>query len=75
MGQGHQKTSNYILLKITPSISISPGIIPLDLKKTSFLARTTLGGRFQILRFKKKIDLRDYYNKTSLFLKTFKINH
>ena len=47
----------------------------LDLKKTSFPARTTLGGRFQILRYKKKIDLRDYYNKTSLFLKTFKINH
>ena len=39
-----------------------------------FCSRTALGGRFQILRYKKKIDFRDYFNKTSLFVKNFKIN-
>ena len=39
-----------------------------------FCCRTALGGRFQILRYKKKIDFRDYFNKTSLFVKNFEIN-
>ena len=39
-----------------------------------FFSRTALGGRFQILTYKKKIDFRDYFNKTSLVVKNFKIN-
>ena len=37
--------------------------------------RMAVGGRFQNIRYKKKIDLRDYFNKTILFVKNFKINH
>ena len=72
-GQSHRKTSSHILLKVTSSISISQEHFPRP--QEDIFSRTTLSGHFQIVRCKTKIDLRDYFNKTSLFVKNFKINH
>ena len=71
--QSHWRTLRYILLKRSSSISISQEYLPRP--QEDLFSRTALGGHFQILRYKKKIDLRDYFNKTSLFVKNFKINH
>ena len=72
-GESHWKTLRHILLKISSSISISPEYLPRP--QEDLFSRTALGGRFQILQYEKKIDLRDYFNKTILFVKNFKINH
>ena len=72
-GQSHWKTLRYILLKISSSISISQEYFPRS--QEDLFSRTAVGGRFQILKYKKKNYLRNYFSKTTLFVKNFKINH
>ena len=67
------KNTKIHFTKISSSISISQEYFPRP--QEDLFSRTAVGGRFQILKYKKKNYLRDYFSKTTLFVKNFKINH